>query len=164
MKLAIGDKLLIMQTSTVRTTPWQYRLIYLPTLTTVASETGITDDYKLVTLSSTVYGDYEGKSLLLEILNNSSVLIEDDVLLISGAYGKLDEMKLLVGLLGENAKHVSSASGDFQDGHEKHKDIEIYTTSSMAIELASYDWTQSFVTDFTPDARYQTKQILQSKD
>lgn len=162
-KLAIGDKLLILQTAAIISKPWQYQLIYLPTLAIVASETGITDDYKLVSLASATYSDYEGKSLLLEILTNAGVLIEDDILLISGAYGKLVDTKLTAGLLGENVEHETSLSNDFQDGHEVHKTVNLYTSAALTSLLASYEWDQSFVADFTPDARYQTQQIKQRK-
>ncbi len=164
LNLAIGDKLLIMQTSAIKVTPWQYRLTYLATETIVTSATGISADYALVSLTDAAYRIYEGKSLLLEILNSSDVLIEDDMLLITGPYGKLESMKLLVGLLGENYKFSAALSADYQDGHEKHKDITLYNEAAMSTELATYDWNQAFVADFTPDARYQVDKINQSKD
>lgn len=159
--LAIGDKLLIKQTAIIPVSPWRYRLIELESNVTVVGATGITAEYVLVTLDSATFDTYEGKTLLLEILTNAGALIEDDLLLLSGPYGKLDEAKLLAGLLGENMKHYSPQTTDFQDGHEKHKTIYLYTSSAMSAELESYDWTQAFVTDFTPDARYQTQQIKQ---
>jgi len=163
IKLAIGDELLVMQTAAVITTPWQYQLIYLPTLAIVASETGITDDYKLVSLVSATYSNYEGKSLLLEIMTNAGILIEDDMLRISGPYGKLADAKLTAGLLGENVEHETSLSTDFQDGHEVHKTVNLYDSATLTSLMASYEWNQSFVADFTPDARYQTQQIKQRK-
>lgn len=162
LRLAIGDNLLIMQTSTVPALPWRYRLIDLIGNTIVASESGITDDYKIVTLTA-AYAAYEGKTLLLEILDNAGALIEDDLLLISGPYGKLESMTFLAGLLGENAKHESALSTDFQDGHEKHKTITLYNEAALSTELNSYDYNHEYVADFTPDARYQTQEITQEE-
>lgn len=164
LKLAIGENLLIMQTSLVPTTPWGWRLIYLPTTTTVASASGITEDYQIVALSSSSYSAYEGKTLLLEVLNDEGTVIETDYLTISGPYGKFESVKLIAGLFGENAKRVSSDDDDYQDGHLKHEDITLYTDNTLLTALATFDWEKDYVEDYTPDARYQTQHIKCSRE
>lgn len=162
IRLAVGDNLLVRQTALVKTSPWQYRILDITAsgATTIASDTALTTDYEIVALTGSTWEGYEGKMLLLEILDNSGVLIEDDTFLVSGIYGKYEEIRYLTGLLGENQKKESS-SGDFSDGYRTQADVTLYTDATLATALETYDWTQGFVSDFTPDHRYHRNKINQ---
>ncbi|MFH0814304.1 MAG: hypothetical protein V2A69_15925 [Pseudomonadota bacterium] len=161
LTLAVGDVLLVKQVVDPFVTPWKWRLVYLPTSTTVASGTGITAAYVLVTLATGTYSAYIGKTLFLEILNDSDIVGEQDELLISGSYNKFTELQKWLGLAGENLEYDASGTPDFENGYEKHKDITVYTDNTMLTALEEYQWDQSYVADFTPDARYQVNKVLQ---
>ena len=162
MRLSIGDKLLVMQSASTIVSPWGYTITNLRSSTTIATASGITADYVLINLTAASdYNDHTGEVLHIAILNGSGTRIEEDTFVISGIYGKLTEAQYLVGLLGENQKQDSSDPSDFQDGHRKQSDVTIYADAALATARETYDWTQTFVTDFTPDARYQRAKIIQ---
>ena len=164
IKLCLEDYLLISQTSETIITPWKYKIIQLAeTPVEIATENNITASYKLVFLDKTTYEDYLGKTLLLEIYNNSDVLLETDFLVISGVYNKFTQSQKLLGLLGENLKKTSENDSDWQDGQRRAQTVTTYTEAALTNELESYDWTQTFVTDFIPDARYQTTKVIQKE-
>ena len=165
MKLAIDDKLLIKQTSTLPASPWGYNIVHLPTSTTVVAQSNIlTVDYVLLDITDTIFLTYVGEMLLLEIIDNLGDAIEDDLLLLSGPYNKFENLKLLIGLLGENVKHLATEETDFQDGYERAKVITTYTDNTLVTEIESYNWTQTFQSNFTPDHRFQRDKILQKKN
>ena len=163
IKLCINDYLLVKQTATTLQTLWQYRIRDIAGAVTVASETGLTVACKKILLSSTTYTDYIGKSLLLQILTSLGVVIEQDEFLISGIYNKFDKIKLAVGLLGENIKELAENDSDWQDGYNRAKVVTTYTDTALTTTQQAYNYTQAFVTDFTPDHRYHISKIKQKE-
>ena len=55
LSLLIGDNLLVKQASGSPVSPWGYRIVYVPTSTTIATETGLTATYKIVALLTSTY-------------------------------------------------------------------------------------------------------------
>lgn len=164
IKLCIDDKLLVRQTAEVPEVPWRWNIKDFVEGHTIAFETAIVEDYEEVTLDLTTYETYIGKTLMLEILDNTGELIEEGFFLISGVYCRLPEVKVIAGHLGENIKKVAPNSSDWQDGHPRRKDVTLYTDAALITELKTYEWAQSYVTDYIPDARYHIQKVNQKEE
>jgi len=159
IKLCLTDKLLIQPVTPILS--WGYRIRYIAaTSTTIATETGLTALYREVTLSSATYLTYVGRELFVEVLNNLGVVVERGSFTISGIYNKIQSIKRLTQLLGENVQKMAADTADWQDGYLRNQDITTYTSSALVTEVDNYNWTQTFDTDFTPDARYQTAKVI----
>ena len=162
MRLSIGDNLLVMQSAEIITKPWSYTIINRETSTVLANVSGITADYVLIDLAvGSVYENELGNALSLQILDGLGTVLEEDVLQIAGSYSNLSDLRLLVGLLGENITKESADASDFEDGHAVQQDVTLYTAADLLTALETYDWTRSFVADFTPDHRYHTEKEIQ---
>jgi len=162
LNLGIGDKLLVKQSSIPIVSPWGYRIVFLPS-TIITQVSGLGASYVEIPLSSDDFGDYEGKELLLEILNGSGNVTESDTFLISDTFVDLEKIELLTGLLGENCKITSDNENDYENGHEKTKVINIYSDNDLSTEIAEYSWNQTFVSNFRPDYRYQRNKVIQKE-
>jgi len=158
LKLCLTDKLIIRPVNLQ--TPWNYRIRYisLAVPVTVAVGNTISASNSTVTLTEAVFGDYLGKELLVEITKDG-VVLERDTFLISGIYNKIESIKRLTQLLGENIKKLAEDSSDWQDGHLRSQDVTTYTSNLLTTSIDQYAWNQTFSTDFTPDARYQTVRV-----
>lgn len=163
--LIFGDNLLIKQTSDILTTPWGYRIVDVETDTIVTQDSGLTSTHEIIELTEDGdFADYLGQMLLLELLDGSNNVIEDDTILLSGIYIQTVKLQKIVGLFGENVKYSAPSANDFQEGHEKHRTVTLYTEPALTNTLASYDWQQDYVTDFTPDARFQVQKVVQKEN
>jgi hypothetical protein len=167
-KLCITDYLMIRQVANPIITPWSYRIKYYDTfgnsIITITSENMASATHKLLEITSATFLNYIGKELNLEIYNtNTLVILERDTFLISGVYNRFAEVQRTVRLLGENLKKTASNSSDWQDGYLRSQTLKTYQEAAMTNELESYDFTQTFAEDYTPDARYQTYRISQKE-
>lgn len=160
IRLAIGDNLLIEQAALTKIKPWSYVITHIPTEAEVKSQANINTDYISFALDEPTFGSYLDEQLLLEIKNGAGLVIEEDNFLVSGIYNRYEEIQFLAGLLGENQKQ-ESADTDFQDGFQTAKTVTIYTSESLVTPRETYDWSQSFVSDFLPDARYHRLKEIQ---
>lgn len=168
-KICIDDNLLVWGAGAGVT--WGYRIVDVETATVIASETTLTvpEAVQLVPLTLAIYEDYIGKTLLLEITNNVAAppipptVVRKDTFLISGIYCRFLVMKKLTGLLGENHKKEAADASDFEEGNRVQTDTTVYSDSALSTVLQAYDWDQSFVTDFIPDARFHTQKIKQKE-
>lgn len=167
LKLCIGDTLRIARSSTEFAWSWGYRLIDFSTGSPIVVKTAegySTSQGVTFQLTSAVFGDYIGKELLLEIYNvTNNIVTERDYLIISGVYNKFEQAKKLLRLLGHNIKKLAENSTDWQDGHMVSQVVTTYSEAALTTELEEYEWTQSFVQDFTPDYRYFSQGVTQKE-
>lgn len=162
-RLGFGDKLLIRQTATSIVTPWNYRILYIQGSVdiTIKQETGLSDTYKLLDVDDGgIFDAYDGKMLLLEIYRNNGVVIESGNLIISHPYSKLPFLQRTNKLLGENSIRESGDT-DFQDGHLTDQEVKLYPDNTLTTPDETFDFSQEFVTDYTPDDRYLIKKQIQ---
>lgn len=164
MEIAVGEKMMVKQTSLTPENPWGYRIIEVESSTTVKTAGGLTSSLEIFELDEETFGDYDGKTLLLEIFDAGLTVVERDTFVLTGLYRKYPNMQFLLGLLGENTVQSSALTTDYSDGHQKHKTVTLYDSAALDTELAQYDWAQAFVTDFRPDARYQRSSIRQRRE
>ena len=164
IRYGITDSLLVMQTATTIVSPWNYRIVELESGDIVKSQTGITAGYVLVTLSSADFEDYQEKELLLEIYNNSGVVLEFDSFLISNIYSKKPELVIATGLAGENIIRKSPNESDFQQGHILDQAIELYgTDNTLTTKTDDHEFSREFVQDFNPDLRFHIEKEVQKE-
>lgn len=154
-RLAIGDRLIVRQSKLDFVSDWSFQLINLANMEIVTQQSNINSEAVFLTLSLDNFGEYLGKTLLLEV---TSDVLESDLLLISGIYSKLEEIELLNCLLGENLETTFS---NYQDGFEKTRQINCYSDDDFTIEIGQYTWSREFVKNFIPDHRYQDNKITQ---
>lgn len=145
-RICINEKLLIKPITITPT--FTYNIIDKQTETTI--KTGVVAiSYLELTLDNATFGDYKGKTLLLQLVKG--VIKEESLFVISGLYNKNSDLNILIGLLGENRKDERI---NYQDGYLNEGDIKIYEDSNLTELLDEFNLVKSYVEDFTPDYRY----------
>lgn len=145
-RICIEEKLLIKPITITPT--FIYNIIDKQSETTIKTDS-VATNYLELTLDNTTFGDYKGKTLLLQIVKG--ITKEESLFNISGLYNKNGDLNVLIGLLGENRKDERT---DYQDGCLNEGSIKIYEDSNLTELLDEFVLNKSYIEDFVPDYRY----------
>lgn len=161
LRLSINEKLLIRPITPLNN--WSYTLVNLTTLEEIQQESGITDRYKLASLSSSVFSEHENNTIKITVKNSLSEIESEENFILSGIQTKKQSLDLLMSLLGENCIRKSLYNTDYQEGYEIKQYIELYSDSGLSDKIDDLTWNREFLKNFIPDQRFQTSLVYQKE-